>query len=68
MTKYCKTWNKQGHNEQECWIIHPELHRIFDEVVGEHSKGKEVVGTAAKTTKVLSSGKVVEKSIPNTTK
>lgn len=59
---------EQGHNEQECWIIHPELHKKFEEVVEDQGKGKEVVGTTTNSTKVLSSGKALGKPISNPTR
>lgn len=60
--KMCK---KKGHDEIECWIIHPELHRQFNEPVVDKWKEKEVVGTTAASTKVLSSGKVAGKILTN---
>lgn len=26
MSKYCKKYCLQGHDEESCWNIHPELH------------------------------------------
>lgn len=65
MPKYCKTCKKKGHNEPDYWVIHPELHKRFDEVAENGNTGKEVIGTAANPTKVLTSGKVLGKPIPN---
>ncbi|XP_019240366.1 PREDICTED: uncharacterized protein LOC109220355 [Nicotiana attenuata] len=71
MPKYCKPCKKQGHSEAECWVIHPELHKRFDEDVEDQGKEKtivvstEAIGTAANSTKVLSSGKVVGKPATN---
>ncbi|XP_070054618.1 uncharacterized protein [Nicotiana tomentosiformis] len=71
MLKYWKPCKKQGHSEVECWVIHPELHKRIEEGVEEQSKEKAVVvssdaiGTAANSTKVLTSGKVVGKPITN---
>lgn len=48
--------------------IHPELHKKFEEVVEDQSNGKELLGTAANSTKVLTSGKVLGKPITNTAK
>ncbi|KAG5585127.1 hypothetical protein H5410_045561 [Solanum commersonii] len=45
--KYCKTCKLQGHNEKECFIIHPELYpkeekeRDKKEELERRSKGKE---------------------------
>ncbi|XP_075083562.1 uncharacterized protein LOC142167296 [Nicotiana tabacum] len=33
--KYCKPCKKHGHSEVECWVIHPELHKRFEEGVEE---------------------------------
>ncbi|XP_070046621.1 uncharacterized protein [Nicotiana tomentosiformis] len=49
MPKYCKTCKK--HNEIDCWVIHPELHKRYDEVVEDQGTGKEVVGTTATSSK-----------------
>lgn len=71
MPKQYKTCKKQGNNEVDYWVIHPELHKKFDEVFEDQSKGKEIkeiMGTAAATTKVLSSGKVLGNPIPNNAK
>ncbi|XP_070039223.1 uncharacterized protein [Nicotiana tomentosiformis] len=74
MPKYCKTCKKQGHNEKECWIIHPELHKKFKEEGEDQNKEKavvmqgEVIGTAAASTKVLASEKVRGKPAPSVTK
>lgn len=65
MRKYCRTCKKQWHNEQECWVMNPELHRRFDEEVEKDNKAKEIVGTAANTTKVLTNRKVLGKPIAN---
>uniref|UniRef100_A0A1S3Y8I6 DUF4283 domain-containing protein n=1 Tax=Nicotiana tabacum TaxID=4097 RepID=A0A1S3Y8I6_TOBAC len=76
MPKYCKSCKKQGHKEEECWVINPELRR-FEEPnneVKEQGKGREVlvtskeIGTDANSTRVLSSGRVFGKSIPNQAK
>nr|XP_016473966.1 PREDICTED: uncharacterized protein LOC107795788 [Nicotiana tabacum] len=56
MRKYCRTCKKQWHNEQECWVMNPELHRRFDEEVEKDNKAKEIVGTAANTTKAKNNG------------
>lgn len=67
MPKYYKTCSK-------CWIIRPELHRMFNEDGGEQIKERDdvmqgdVIGTPAASTKVLTSGKVLGKPKPNTTK
>ncbi|OIT29846.1 hypothetical protein A4A49_57056, partial [Nicotiana attenuata] len=67
MPKYCKPCKKQGHSEAECWVIHPELHKRFDEDVEDQGKDKiivvstEAIGTTANSTKVLSSGKEADK-------
>ncbi|OIT32544.1 hypothetical protein A4A49_28131 [Nicotiana attenuata] len=45
-----------------------ESHRRFDELVEEAKTGKGILGTAANTTKVLSSGKVLGKPIPSPAK
>ncbi|OIS97070.1 hypothetical protein A4A49_00208 [Nicotiana attenuata] len=58
MPKYCNTCKKQGHIELDCGVVHPKLHRKFDEV-DESSKHKELVDTATKTTKVLTSRKAL---------
>uniref|UniRef100_A0A0V0ITN9 Putative ovule protein n=1 Tax=Solanum chacoense TaxID=4108 RepID=A0A0V0ITN9_SOLCH len=46
--KYCKTCKLQGHNERECFVIHPELYpKEEDEVVViayGTEKGKELFG------------------------
>ncbi|XP_019265782.1 PREDICTED: uncharacterized protein LOC109243329 [Nicotiana attenuata] len=74
MPKYCKTCNKQGQNGGECLVIHPELHKKFNEEGDDQGKEKEVVArsdvirTATNTSKVLSSGKVLGKHIPNPAK
>lgn len=74
MPKYCKTCKKQGHKEEECWVVHPELHKSFDGDVKDQGKEREVlvstdvVGTAANKSKVLSSGKVVGKPTTNQAK
>lgn len=64
MPKYCKTYKKQDHKEAECWMINPKL-RQFEEQSNDKGKEKEIVGTTAASTKVLSSGKVLAKPIPN---
>ncbi|OIT05237.1 hypothetical protein A4A49_65155, partial [Nicotiana attenuata] len=71
MPKYCKTCKKQGHNEEECWIIHPELHNNFGGEGNDQGKERAVVvssdaiRTTANSTKMLSSGKVVGKPSTN---
>ncbi|OIT04514.1 hypothetical protein A4A49_00777 [Nicotiana attenuata] len=57
MAKYCKTCKKQGHNEIHCWVIQLELHKRYDEVIEDQGTEKEVFGTTADSSKVLSSGK-----------
>nr|XP_016452471.1 PREDICTED: uncharacterized protein LOC107777024 [Nicotiana tabacum] len=66
--KYCSACNKQGHNELECSVIDPELHKTFEERVDDCDKDKELVGMTTNTTKVLTSGKVLGKSNANPTK
>lgn len=74
MPKYCRTCKNQGHNKSECWIIHPELYRRFNDVGDDKDKEKgvqaqgEMVGTTVASTKVLTSGKVVGKPISITAK
>lgn len=53
--KYCISCKKQGNDEQECQVIHPELHKIFEDDVEDQGRGKEVVRNTANSTKVLSS-------------
>ncbi|OIT03571.1 hypothetical protein A4A49_07243 [Nicotiana attenuata] len=48
--------------------VRPELHKKFEEVVEDQGKGKEVAGTTANSTKVLSSGKALGKTISNPTR
>ncbi|XP_070046775.1 uncharacterized protein [Nicotiana tomentosiformis] len=64
MLKYCKSCKKQGHKEEECWVINPEL-RQFEDQGNDKKNEQEVIGTAAASTKVLTSGKVVGKLIAN---
>lgn len=68
LSKYCNTCRKQRHNELECWVIHPELHKRYDDKVENQDTGREVVGTAVASTKVLSSGNVLGKPITNNAK
>lgn len=68
LPKYCNTCKMQGHNEVECWVIHPELHKRYDDKVEDQDTGREVVGTAVASTKVLSSGNVLGKPITNNAK
>jgi len=76
MPKYCKTCKKQGHNDNECWIIHPDLHIKFKEDGDDHGNENtgtivmqgDVVGMVAASTNVLTSDKVLGKPVPNTTK
>ncbi|OIT06931.1 hypothetical protein A4A49_03443 [Nicotiana attenuata] len=55
-------WKKQ---EVKQSIIQQELHKSHEDKEEEQNAGKELVGTAANSTKVLSSGKVVGKPITN---
>ncbi|KAH0669880.1 hypothetical protein KY289_024373 [Solanum tuberosum] len=38
--KYCQTCMIQGHNEEQCYVVHPELH-LYKEKSG-HEEGKKV--------------------------
>lgn len=38
LPKYCKTCKKKGHNELDCWVIHPDLHKKFNEGDEDGSK------------------------------
>ncbi|OIT05382.1 hypothetical protein A4A49_40637 [Nicotiana attenuata] len=58
---------KQGHKEEECWVINSELRRL-EEQTGDVKDDQNIIGTAATTTKVLTSGKVVGKPITNPAK
>lgn len=37
LPKYCKTCKLQGHDEEECYVLHPEL---FDDTKEEEKKGE----------------------------
>lgn len=55
----------------DCCVVHPELHKKFDEVLQDESKvneAKKIVEAAAATTKVLPSGKVLGNSPSNNAK
>lgn len=67
MPKYYKSCKKQGHKEEECWVINPYL-RQFEDQDNDKKNGQEIAGTTTASTKVLSSGNVVRKSITNPTK
>lgn len=41
--KYFKTCKKQGHNEQQCWVINPQLHKKQEDVVEEQGKEKNII-------------------------
>ncbi|XP_059315752.1 uncharacterized protein LOC132066461 [Lycium ferocissimum] len=41
LPKYCKKCKLQGHNEETCRTLHPELRKKFEELDGQ-DKGKEV--------------------------
>ncbi|KAH0670747.1 hypothetical protein KY285_025018 [Solanum tuberosum] len=59
MPKYCKECCLQGHDEHNCWTIHPEL---YDNREGDDQKSEErvnEVGTEADQRRTLTSGKVV---------
>ncbi|KAK4728571.1 hypothetical protein R3W88_021559 [Solanum pinnatisectum] len=59
MPKYCKECSLQGHDEHNCWTIHPELYDHNRE--GEDQKSEErvnEVGTEADQRLTLTSGKV----------
>ncbi|KAG5590811.1 hypothetical protein H5410_041325 [Solanum commersonii] len=59
MPKYCKECCLQGHDEHNCWTIHPKL---YDNREGEDQKSEErvnEVGTEADQRRTLTSGKVV---------
>ncbi|KAH0651903.1 hypothetical protein KY284_031815 [Solanum tuberosum] len=60
--KYCKECCLQGHDEHNCWTIHPELYEAKREY-GQQREGKEdlqnMIGTVADQRKMLTSGKVV---------
>ncbi|KAH0675433.1 hypothetical protein KY290_024486 [Solanum tuberosum] len=62
MPKYCKEYCLQGHDEHNCWTIHPELYKAKRED-GQQREGNEdlqnMIGTAADQRKMLTSGKVV---------
>nr|XP_009593384.1 uncharacterized protein LOC104090048 [Nicotiana tomentosiformis] len=51
MPKYCKSCKKQGHKENECWVINPEL-RQFEDQVNDKKNEQEVIAIAAASTKV----------------
>lgn len=48
--KYFKTCRKKEHNDMECRIINPELHKRLEECEKEHTNEKQIVGTIAATT------------------
>uniref|UniRef100_M1DIB4 DUF4283 domain-containing protein n=1 Tax=Solanum tuberosum TaxID=4113 RepID=M1DIB4_SOLTU len=62
MPKYCKECCLQGHDEQSCWTIHPELYEVKSEEVRQHERQDSMqnrMGTAADQRRTLTSGKVV---------
>ncbi|KAH0705471.1 hypothetical protein KY290_010164 [Solanum tuberosum] len=64
MPKYCKECCLQGHDETNCWTIHPELYEArSDEERRSDEMDKEnttvIMGTSANQQKFLASGRVV---------
>ncbi|KAK4716560.1 hypothetical protein R3W88_014898 [Solanum pinnatisectum] len=44
MPKYCKNCKLQGHNEKECYVLHPELYpkeEVDDEQRGQKERNEE---------------------------
>ncbi|KAG5568645.1 hypothetical protein H5410_064340 [Solanum commersonii] len=62
MPKYCKECCLQGHDEQSCWTIHPELYEVKTEEGRQQERQDSMhnrMGTAADQRRTLTSGKVV---------
>ncbi|WMV59325.1 hypothetical protein MTR67_052710 [Solanum verrucosum] len=53
MPKYCKTCKLQGHNEHECFIIHPELYQKEEAKVERQLDDKKEKGDEGGTTKEI---------------
>ncbi|KAG5605353.1 hypothetical protein H5410_026845 [Solanum commersonii] len=61
MPNYCQECCLQGHDEQECWTIHPELYdeRREEEKKGEYKERDKIwEGTVTNQKRILASGKV----------
>ena len=41
MPKYCKNCKLQGHNEKECFVLHPELYPKEEDVSEKEATAKE---------------------------
>uniref|UniRef100_A0A0V0IDF8 Putative ovule protein n=1 Tax=Solanum chacoense TaxID=4108 RepID=A0A0V0IDF8_SOLCH len=58
LPKYCNECCLQGHDEHNCWALHPELLDVRDKTDGQE-KETEKLGTAAEQRRILASGRVV---------
>ena len=62
MPKYCKDCCLQGHDEHNCWTLHPELYEAMreeDQKIESKADSTVILGTVAEQRRVLASGKIV---------
>lgn len=57
LPKYCRTCKLQGHNEEDCFVLHPELFDDGKKENKENKKEEPTKGGATVNTKIMEEGK-----------